>query len=145
MSNAVPKNLLQEEAAKRIATTSEDEGLKSLRRTIALLDSGNLEARLDSATRLVGSNSNHPEVHLALVKAATDPSPKVSKIVQSAVWKIGIDDPRIVPILIDNLKTREGVESAQNVLRRFADKLTCLLYTSPSPRDATLSRMPSSA
>ena len=25
------------------------------------------------------------------------------------------------------------------------DALTCLLYTSPSPRDATLSRMPSSA
>ena len=24
-------------------------------------------------------------------------------------------------------------------------KMTCLLYTSPSPRDATLSRMPSSA
>ena len=28
------------------------------------------------------------------------------------------------------------------VMRRFQD---CLLYTSPSPRDATLSRMPSSA
>ena len=27
----------------------------------------------------------------------------------------------------------------------FTDKKTCLLYTSPSPRDATLSRMPSSA
>ena len=27
----------------------------------------------------------------------------------------------------------------------FALKLFCLLYTSPSPRDATLSRMPSSA
>ena len=25
------------------------------------------------------------------------------------------------------------------------DYITCLLYTSPSPRDATLSRMPSSA
>ena len=25
------------------------------------------------------------------------------------------------------------------------DELVCLLYTSPSPRDATLSRMPSSA
>ena len=25
------------------------------------------------------------------------------------------------------------------------DPITCLLYTSPSPRDATLSRMPSSA
>ena len=30
-------------------------------------------------------------------------------------------------------------------LDRDNDKNTCLLYTSPSPRDATLSRMPSSA
>ena len=28
---------------------------------------------------------------------------------------------------------------------RFTDAYACLLYTSPSPRDATLSRMPSSA
>ena len=28
---------------------------------------------------------------------------------------------------------------------KFFDQETCLLYTSPSPRDATLSRMPSSA
>ena len=28
---------------------------------------------------------------------------------------------------------------------RIAKAATCLLYTSPSPRDATLSRMPSSA
>ena len=30
-------------------------------------------------------------------------------------------------------------------LRDGYDALSCLLYTSPSPRDATLSRMPSSA
>ena len=30
-------------------------------------------------------------------------------------------------------------------LQREYDSITCLLYTSPSPRDATLSRMPSSA
>jgi len=29
--------------------------------------------------------------------------------------------------------------------KRVDEALTCLLYTSPSPRDATLSRMPSSA
>ena len=29
--------------------------------------------------------------------------------------------------------------------RKFADHLSCLLYTSPSPRDVHLSRMPSSA
>ena len=32
----------------------------------------------------------------------------------------------------------------EHALRHYHD-LTCLLYTSPSPRDATLSRMPSSA
>ena len=29
--------------------------------------------------------------------------------------------------------------------QRWKEYLDCLLYTSPSPRDATLSRMPSSA
>ena len=45
-----------------------------------------------------------------------------------------------------------GIEEADKKLAdRFEDALknpkvsTCLLYTSPSPRDATLSRMPSSA
>ena len=34
----------------------------------------------------------------------------------------------------------------QNIIRIVTKNfLTCLLYTSPSPRDATLSRMPSSA
>ena len=31
------------------------------------------------------------------------------------------------------------------VIRVQGKSMTCLLYTSPSPRDATLSRMPSSA
>ena len=33
----------------------------------------------------------------------------------------------------------------QDVILRVVASLHCLLYTSPSPRDATLSRMPSSA
>ena len=41
----------------------------------------------------------------------------------------------LVPLVIDS--------SGQNLLGHVAR--TCLLYTSPSPRDATLSRMPSSA
>ena len=32
-----------------------------------------------------------------------------------------------------------------DVIDGYAESLNCLLYTSPSPRDATLSRMPSSA
>ena len=43
-----------------------------------------------------------------------------------------------------------GGPMAQNIIKKGSkvsvfDIITCLLYTSPSPRDATLSRMPSSA
>ena len=46
---------------------------------------------------------------------------------------------------------RDGSFSFENYERMMKSKayirifITCLLYTSPSPRDATLSRMPSSA
>ena len=36
-------------------------------------------------------------------------------------------------------------DNAKTVLTKAEKLLSCLLYTSPSPRDATLSRMPSSA
>ena len=36
-------------------------------------------------------------------------------------------------------------ETTGDPVRAMACHCTCLLYTSPSPRDATLSRMPSSA
>ena len=42
----------------------------------------------------------------------------------------------------DSIGIREAVESATH---KAAASYACLLYTSPSPRDATLSRMPSSA
>ena len=40
--------------------------------------------------------------------------------------------------LVKMMKSAEGA-------RNFSQCDSCLLYTSPSPRDATLSRMPSSA
>ena len=44
-------------------------------------------------------------------------------------------------------RTKDTVDKANQLLDDFSNMLTksCLLYTSPSPRDATLSRMPSSA
>ena len=46
-------------------------------------------------------------------------------------------------LLLEALATRPGVIKSRNQLMDAA--YPCLLYTSPSPRDATLSRMPSSA
>ena len=60
---------------------------------------------------------------------------RVKKLVRELIIEIG-EDP-----------TREGLKDTP---RRIADAYTeifsgCLLYTSPSPRDRTRSRMPSSA
>ena len=57
----------------------------------------------------------------------------------------------------ESLKELIPTGNSMEVLKKFEDRyefsryddlvyfITCLLYTSPSPRDATLSRMPSSA
>ena len=46
-----------------------------------------------------------------------------------------------------NIESAERFENAVEIAPDMLEALTkgCLLYTSPSPRDATLSRMPSSA
>ena len=36
-------------------------------------------------------------------------------------------------------------ENLQKAMKEFVEEHPCLLYTSPSPRDSNLSRMPSSA
>ena len=57
-------------------------------------------------------------------------------------------------IFISELRVSDFSENVQKIIARYAGGITmdpvdqldfCLLYTSPSPRDATLSRMPSSA
>ena len=49
------------------------------------------------------------------------------------------DEEKIIPdsIFRQNIK--------ENKPKKVLNQIPCLLYTSPSPRDATLSRMPSSA
>ena len=48
----------------------------------------------------------------------------------------------LVTVLTVRADAFYGLEKWEEALVRYED---CLLYTSPSPRDATLSRMPSSA
>ena len=77
---------------------------------------------------------------------------------KSAVLRVLlVDDEETPRDAMVTLLTAMGWEvepcvSAMDALHRFESDedefdviLTCLLYTSPSPRDATLSRMPSSA
>ena len=50
------------------------------------------------------------------------------------------------PIMAGNWKMNLDHVAATSLVQDLGEALkACLLYTSPSPRDATLSRMPSSA
>ena len=44
-----------------------------------------------------------------------------------------------------DVEKKKSPRTARRRKRKKSKSRTCLLYTSPSPRDATLSRMPSSA
>ena len=44
-----------------------------------------------------------------------------------------------------NLTLEEKISQFNGKFSLFAEDYSCLLYTSPSPRDGLLSRMPSSA
>ena len=66
---------------------------------------------------------------------------------QSEVAEL-IDDAISVATKVKNdpKKSDKHKRTASSVIKKIRGiKKTCLLYTSPSPRDATLSRMPSSA
>ena len=49
------------------------------------------------------------------------------------------------PIIRTKTTIKKNVKLDKKTNIKNTNKKTCLLYTSPSPRDATLSRMPSSA
>ena len=52
-------------------------------------------------------------------------------------------DKNVLPNPLKPKKAQDGKVVALNI--GLGDKYVCLLYTSPSPRDGLLSRMPSSA
>jgi len=55
------------------------------------------------------------------------------------VWMVALG-----PVLDESLLS-QAVASVLDVRERSGESLDCLLYTSPSPRDLSTSRMPSSA
>ena len=60
-------------------------------------------------------------------------------------WKISIADAKNGGKIKTIKKIEKGLSIRDKVFHLANQVEICLLYTSPSPRDATLSRMPSSA
>ena len=67
----------------------------------------------------------------------------VASILESIGYSYSDDINNSELVLLNTCSIREKAE--QTVRKKLESINACLLYTSPSPRDATLSRMPSSA
>ena len=65
----------------------------------------------------------------------------------NATIALDVDENELIIRLLDRGKTtnRSDDQDLEKIKNRFNEYNICLLYTSPSPRDGLLSRMPSSA
>ena len=94
--------------------------------------------------------------------ADAGPKPTLDLIENSLVmqWMMGLKSADEIDlrlkhrVLLDDLSKkkrskesleRKREEALPSIVSKLGESNFCLLYTSPSPRDATLSRMPSSA
>ena len=85
-----------------------------------------------------------------LIIQAPQPTDKVQKVIEFAenldqkeTIKGKIDD-QVYLVKVGKIQ-RFYIENRKVLAETASQTYNCLLYTSPSPRDATLSRMPSSA
>ena len=72
-------------------------------------------------------------------RSTLDRSSAASDVYKRQVKEEVIEEPVVEETPVEGEVAAEGAEGAE------ASATTCLLYTSPSPRDRTRSRMPSSA
>ena len=84
-------------------------------------------------------------LHLAAAKELTEGLVKSKSI--NIAYETVTDDNGRLPLLapMSAVAGRMSVQAGAHCLEKNQKGRGCLLYTSPSPRDATLSRMPSSA
>ena len=93
-------------------------------------------------------------VHIATALATLDPSYYTFiSILNNDIGLVGLDTDYLpdnnycgdIKISVDQIETMPSEADVTDALSVTLSWVSCLLYTSPSPRDATLSRMPSSA
>ena len=95
---------------------------------------------------------NDPIITIESDKSSVEIPSNFEGKIKSLKTKVGdkISEGDLILILEETSATKENTEEKPNIEKEFKKikvikPETCLLYTSPSPRDGLLSRMPSSA
>ena len=89
----------------------------------------------------------HPmEIEDLLKQAETTPDSEIDRIIDKAGKFVGLSHLEVASLLkMDDKHLPRLFEVARHIKEEIYGNRICLLYTSPSPRDGLLSRMPSSA
>ena len=80
--------------------------------------------------------------NVVLLAKTAEPHPKLPGTVHTAVAEVEAAGGKGVAVVGDVRKEEDVARAVETAVEHFGG---CLLYTSPSPRDGLLSRMPSSA
>ena len=111
---------------------------------------GEFKIKTPSKPKNLGDNTGEP-IKVNIKEPLIDIKPDVKKVVikkedtDAVQTQETNDSDAIVEESKDSGNSEEVVEEVRTSDEEVASPLTCLLYTSPSPRDRTRSRMPSSA
>ena len=86
-------------------------------------------------------------IQAALVTALVTGTPAFAADEEINVVLFGMPYTNGLQKLASDFEEETGIKANIDVIGQdvFENRITCLLYTSPSPRDGLLSRMPSSA
>ena len=90
----------------------------------------------------------YPGTFNPITNGHTDLVERAARLFDKIIVAVGTNRQKSETMQVDQrvALAEEVLGHLENVeVTSFDSLLTCLLYTSPSPRDATLSRMPSSA
>ena len=88
---------------------------------------------------LLDLNSNDAKVLFTYVSEETKGE------ISNVTAKISIDSSNVLNSIIEGKLDISNLTTSNGIRDKHLKSKTCLLYTSPSPRDRTRSRMPSSA
>ena len=89
-------------------------------------------------TRILGYNNEADRPRVIQLGEAMKRSK--ANALRSAIYQTGDEDEELKTVKAQMIQTLKQIE--EDLITKFVN---CLLYTSPSPRDGLLSRMPSSA
>ena len=113
--------------------------------------SGPAGAGKELAARLIHANSARSDGPFMVVNAASISPDQMESVLfgeedaSGRPTKIGLFEKAHNGTLLLDEVADMPIGTQNKILRVLTEQRFCLLYTSPSPRDATLSRMPSSA